>query len=447
MSLGYNPADANDIERYARVLLGKSLREVLGNIENNYKGKGRLGQILEDKYFHYTPNSNPEPDFVEAGVELKTTPLKRTIKGLVSKERLVFNMIDYHEEYKKTFVTSGFWSKNALLLLMFYVHESEEKSIDHVFEIIRLWRFPKTDLKIIKDDWNTIITKMKEGKAHEISEGDTLYLGACVKGSTAEKSMRSQPFSTELARGRAFSLKSKYINSIIEESLSGQYSLEECDEEYESILADSDLASAKSFEKIVIERFEEHYGKTEKELKHHFSLDYTPRSKNRFYLIAKAIMGVSGNRIPEFEKADVIMKTIRLELGGGLKESMSFAQIKFTEIVHEDWENSYLYNTLTKRFFFVVFERNKEGELALRKVKFWTMPTNDLTNAKAYWEDTKSKVTAGDYDHFLKSSEHPICHVRPKGVDSHDLMETPQGTKEKKKAYWLNRSYILSLLE
>jgi len=31
---------------------------------------------------------------------------------------------------------------------------------------------------------------IKQEKAHEISEGDTLYLGAWHKGSTAEKSKR-----------------------------------------------------------------------------------------------------------------------------------------------------------------------------------------------------------------------------------------------------------------
>ncbi len=446
MSLGYDQTDASDIERYARELLGKSLREVLGDLKMNYKGKGKLGQILEDEYFHYKPNSNPEPDFVEAGVELKTTPLKWNSKGLVSKERLVFNMIDYHEEHKKTFATSGFWSKNALLLLMFYIHEANQKSIDHIFKIIRLWRFPKADLKIIKDDWKTIVAKIKEGKAHEISEGDTFYLGACTKGSTATKSMRTQPFSDEQARGRAFSLKSKYLNSIIEESLSGSYELQEIDKEYENILTEDDINSPKSFEQIIIERFEKQYGKTEQQLKDEFSLEYTPKSKNRFYLIAKAIMRATGNRIEEFEKADVVMKTIRLEMGGRLKESMSFAQIKFKEIVEEQWEDSYLHDTLTKRFFFVVFERNKQEKLVLKRVKFWTMPVNDLKLAEAYWNDTRLKVAKGEYGHFLKSSEHPICHVRPKAINALDLMETPQGTMEKKMAYWLNREYVLSVV-
>lgn len=447
MSLDYNPADAFDIERYALNLLDHSLQDLLGDLENKYKGKGQLGQILEDEYFHYKPNSNPEPDFPEAGVELKTAPLKRIQRGLVSKERLVFNMIDYHVEHTKTFATSGFWAKNSLLLLMFYLHNSEERTIEHIFKIIRLWRFPKADIKIIMDDWNTIISKIKAGKAHELSEGDTFYLGACTKGTTAASSMRSQPFSSEPARGRAFSLKSKYINSIIEESLSGKYQLQEIDEEYAGILTQDDLKSEKSFEELVIDKFQAHYGKTEEQLKYEFELKYTQSAKNRYAVIARAIMGVTSLKVEEFEKADVVMKTIRLEKGGRLKESMSFAQIKYTEIVDEEWEESYLFNTLTKRFFFVVFERNEQEQLALRKVLFWTMPSPDLCLAEEFWKDTQQKIATGDYEHFIKSTEHPICHVRPKAINARDLMKTPQGSEEKKKAYWLNRTYILRIIQ
>ncbi len=35
------------------------------------KNKGDLGQIIEEGWFHYSPNSEAEPDFIEAGVELK----------------------------------------------------------------------------------------------------------------------------------------------------------------------------------------------------------------------------------------------------------------------------------------------------------------------------------------------------------------------------------------
>jgi DNA mismatch repair protein MutH len=75
------------------------------------------------------------------------------------------------------------------------------------------------------------------------------------------------------------------------------------------------------------------------------------------------------------------------------------------------------------------------------------MPEKDLETVKNVWLDTQEKIISGDYEHFTKSSDRMISHVRPKGRDSEDLMITPQGTKEKKKCFWLNRDYVMSIIE
>ena len=111
----YDRKDPISIEKYSKGLVNKSIRQLYGKeIENAYSGKGKLGQLVEFLYFGYKPNSNPEPDFPEAGVELKTTPIKKNSKGFVSKERLVFNIIDFETEYKLSFKESSFWKKNSL---------------------------------------------------------------------------------------------------------------------------------------------------------------------------------------------------------------------------------------------------------------------------------------------------------------------------------------------
>jgi len=335
IELPYDKKDPISIENYSKGLINKSLREIYGNdLENSYHGKGKLGQLVESLYFGYKPNSNPEPDFLEAGVELKTTPIKKNSKGLVSKERLVFNIIDFEEEYKHTFKESSFWKKNSLLLLLFYLYEKDKIDIDYVFKIARLWRFPLTDLKIIKDDWNTIISKIKSGKAHEISEGDTLYLGACTKGSTALKSKRAQQ--------RAFSLKSKYLNFIIAKSLKGDYNLTKLDNEYLQFLEEdvnditkpilgygnlfdthepiikniSDYKKGQTFEDVIIEKFSKYYGYFEQELIDKFKLKINLKAKNKNYVFAKSILGIYKDKIEEFEKAEIELKTINLEVTG-----------------------------------------------------------------------------------------------------------------------------------
>lgn len=470
-NLPYDDNDISSIFNYASLLKNKSLSEILEGITNDdsFKGKGSFGQKLEKLYFGYEPNSNPEPDFYKVGVELKTAPLKKIGKGLVSKERLVFNIIDYEKEYKESFKTSSFWKKNQLLLLMFYLHEYEKLDINYIFKIIRLWQFPATDLKIIKDDWTKIVLKIKNGQAHEISEGDTLYLGACTKGAN-DKSLRNQPFSKEKAMQRAFSLKSKYLNFIINKSLANEEIVIDYNE-YDKILNEDNLLAepkaeyrkinlaevepivksitdyeeGETFEELVIKKFSPFINLTLEEIIEKLKIN-KPTAKNTLNIISKSIMGVSKKKIEEFEKADILMKTLKLEKSGTLKESMSFSQIQYKKIINEKWENSYWHDTLTKRFFFVVYQKDKKNVLRLKKVMFWTMPFKDLEIAKTFWLDTKQKIIDNNFENFIKISNQMICHVRPKAQNGLDLMQTITGSEEKKKSYWLNSSYIKEII-
>lgn len=99
--------------------------------------------------------------------------------------------------------------------MVFYLHDKDLDLLDYIIKLVDDWQYPDEDLKIIKQDWELINQKIKDGKAHELSEGDTFYLGACTKGSTALKSFRDQPFNKEQAKQRAYSLKQGYVNHII----------------------------------------------------------------------------------------------------------------------------------------------------------------------------------------------------------------------------------------
>lgn len=472
--LPYDKTNKESILTFAKQLENNNLRSFLGERIFDYNlekaGKGGFGTLVEEIFFQYSPNNESKPDFPEAGIELKTTPLKKTKKDLVSKERLVFNIINYMEEHKESFKTSSFWKKNSELLLLFYIYEKGILPIDLIFKIVRLWRFPIEDLKIIIDDWNKIASKIREGKAHEISEGDTLYLGACTKGAN-KTSLREQPFSNVKAMQRAYSLKSKYLNFIIGQTIS-KIDNEIDEKEYEYLLSESSLSredyekyhserskdiepvvkslndykDGQTFEELIIEKFKKFIGLSEKELIGELNIEINPKAKNRYNVICNRILGIKGKYIEEFEKAEVSMKTIVLNNAGSLKESMSFQQIKYKEIINEEWLDSYLYNVLSKRFFFVVFQKDQDGSPRLKKVKFWTMPTQDLEKAEVFWEDVKNKIIAEDFNNFYTIADKKIFHVRPKAQNQKDLMETINGNFEKKKAYWLNSSYIKDII-
>ncbi|MEO6524387.1 MAG: MutH/Sau3AI family endonuclease [Mucilaginibacter sp.] len=472
--LPYDKTDPYSIEAYALRLLNIRLRDI--DIDHEkllkvIKGKGSLGQAIEEFYFLYKPNSTAGPDFPEAGLELKTTPvISDKAKFLKAKERLVFNIINYEEEYDKEFVESSFWEKNRLLLLMFYLHEKSELDVDLVFKLIRLFRFPAVDLKIIKDDWEKIRSKIRDGLAHELSEGDTFYLGACTKGANKE-TVRVQPNSDILAKQRAYSLKAKYLNIIIQKTLANDFELFDQTEDYKKVLGAGErdplvkhskldpsgilspiiktideFQPGETIEQLVIKRFEPFYGYSESQLNHKFGLKRSI-GKSKYYDLSKAILNVDGDVIEEFEKADIQLKTIRVEKSGNIKESMSFPQIKYKEIVDENWEDSELYDILSNKFFFVVFKRGDDNEFYLNKVKFWNMPWNDIISMSVIWEDTKSKILSNDFEHFIKISAGLIGHIRPKAINASDLMETHLGTFEKKKSFWIGSHYIKKAIE
>ena len=460
-TLPYDKKSKDSILEHAQRMLGKTLWEMYGEARLLDTGKGSLGNAVEKYHFQYEPNSKSEPDFKEAGVELKCTPLKKASDGsMLSKERLVLNVIDYIEEATKTFDTSSFWKKNALLLLMFYLHEEGKLPYDLIFKIVRYWNFPETDLKIIRDDWTIIHNKILAGKAHEISEGDTLYLAACTKGSKAGAQMRRQPKSDKLAPQRAYSIKSKYVNTIILDSLNhpemhkGLFISEQqkrkilkVQESAESVVRSiSDYRESETFEQLIERKFSPYYGKTIAEIEKMLDVEFS-QSKAMAYDVCKAILGIKSKKIAEFEKAEIAIKTIRLEVNGRLKEAMSFPNINYKEVVKEQsWEDSALYEMFTQRFMFIIFRKpavKNDKQVRLEKVMFWTMPFEDLKQGKILWEDTQAKVAGGNYEHFVKASENPICHIRPKAQNAADTTEGAQGFQVKKMCYWLNREYVL----
>lgn len=348
---------------------------------------------------------------------------------------------------------------------MFYLHVVGVEKLDFVFKIIRLWSIPEEDLKILMDDWNVIHAKIVNGLAHELSEGDTLYLAACVKGTKGGKDKGPQNSGGVRADQRAYSIKKAYLNHIIVDSLSHS---EMCDgvvmtqkrrNAIEKRKADigravksvAEYRQGETFEQLIARRFEPYVGMSIAEIAAKLKTRISSSPKAISYSVCRAILGVKERRIAEFEKAGLQLKTIRLEHNGRLKEAMSFQTIKYKAIVEEDeWDESDWYDTIAaRRLLFIVFRKKKGGlssDAVLEQVFFWSMPRKDIDAAEAFWRDTRDKVRVGDYSHFIKSTEHSICHVRPKAKNAADMSETPQGGKSKKMCYWLNRDYVLDIV-
>lgn len=465
----YDARDAESIFAYSSGLIGHTLTEAVAALgldivtdDIQMKGKGGLGQLVEKFYYGYEPNSDPRPDFPEAGVELKTTPLKTTKEGKYAiKERLVCDMIDFCAVVDTPFEKSAFYRKSILMLILFYLHSKGKKPRDLKFFFSVLWRLKEKDLLIIKHDYETIVDKIKRGLAHELSEGDTLYLGACRKGQKGD-ALRKQPFSDIKAPKRAFALKTSYMRTILdfaEHSGTGMATNTEIDTSSLELVSSKDLEH-NSLEDILTRRLMQFRGMDYRQIADHFGMEVSCKEKSRYARVTKRILlkGLkSFEDAEEIRKAGIIAKTIRLDKKGRIKENMSFENIDYNEIINnKEWTNSRWYEIVTSRFMFVVFredpdthgcEWEDEARYTLDKVVFWTMPAQDMKRAKAYWENIRQNVTSDTLQDgnntFWKQRDGRMFHVRPKAQNSGDKCYSPKsGIEVPKKAYWFNRDYV-----
>ena len=447
-----------EIQTISKSVLGKSVNDILKEehiiINNKEKNKGGLGQLVEKYLFGIENNNNSEPDFMPAGIELKLTPYKKIRKGQLSaKERLTLNIIDFKEEYKNEFKTSHFWFKNNKIQLLWYLWEKGKDKKDLIITNEKLLELENSDdLKQIEEDWNYIIQKIKEGKAHEISEADTMYLGACTKG-TNSLSLREQPFNYIPAMQRAFCFRSSYMTQLVRKYI-GDYS------NVEKVLKNK----TDTFNEFVNNVIIKYKDKTQKELLKEFNIN--TNAKNINSILISRMFNIKGKLVltEEFQKANIIPKTIRIEENGKIIESISLPYFKYTDIINEEWQTCKLKEELeTTKYMFFVFKK-EHNEYVFKGIKLWNMPEIDIeTYVMDMWKKTYNTIKSGNIiksidingirkTNFVGSSENRVCHVRPHGRNANDVCKLPVAdkltgvTEYTKHCFWLNNKYLQEVL-
>lgn len=456
----YDKTSVNSIVEFARGLINKSLAEVayIPLEMVNSRNRGDLGSLIERYFFEHVPANNHDPDFPHAelvitdisgartyvGLELKTTGLVKTKdSGFKAKERLVLTMINYESIVNESWENSSLRRKCRLMLILFYKYEKESNVVDRKFVLEPLLyelEIPENDLNQIRQDWEWIKNAVKNSRAHELSEGDTFYLGACRKGAGGpnEKLVR-QPNSDTGAKSRAFAFKASYLNKIINDHFS-----EPSKREGDSLELRENLTIAISIES----KFKRFLGLSTTEIAE--ILNYPSKGKNHKGFrkdLANRILSPSGKNIIELEKAGIELKTIRLKQTGVPREAMSFPGFKFHEIVKEEWESSSFCSKLESKFLFAVFKEDELGVERLYKVAFWNMPYLDREEARTVWENAKFHTSMSKPKLFPKESETSVAHVRPKGKDGSDKGLLPDGSRYLKQCFWLNKKYIAKVTE
>ncbi|OON87442.1 hypothetical protein BXO88_03985 [Oribacterium sp. C9] len=474
--LKYDKSDSDSIAEYAGQLVGKTFLEVISENRGtdpevlkaygNKARKGGLGNLLEEVYFGYKANSNQEADFSEAGVELKATPYEYTKKGEIrAGERLVLTMISYDGPVEMEFYKSHAWEKMRRILLIYY-YRNKLLNNNLLYEIgyTKLFTPPEKDLEIIKADFNFIMSKIAAGLAHELSESDTMYLGACTKGATASKSTVPQYYGDHvLARKRAFCFKNSYMTYVLTHYI---VSKEKGDE---SIITDTKVIKEKTFGDYLIERLGAYAGKTDIYLSDKFEVNRA--NKGYRALLAYAMLGIKGNKAEEFVKANIEVRTIRFNKNGTNPEHFRLHDFKFKDLAESEWEDSELYEYLeTTQFLLVVYHETEHGTV-YKGSQLWHMSQEDIEIVRQGWESVKKKLLEGVtltleirdngdeviHNDLPKISDNPVFHVRPHQSQTHykfhdgsehgkgtmaNCNQLPDGQWMPGHSYWLNKEYI-----
>lgn len=466
----------------AQKILNKSLRDLMSqkDVEKTEKKlasygtnrKGFLGELVEEFVFELKTNNKSEADFKIAKVELKTNPLKsHPTTEYVSKERLVFSMINYDEIIKETWETSSFRKKNEVLLILFYLWMKERSILDYEFKFVYLMNLLEdisdADIFQIRKDWEYIVAKVRRGEAHLLSEGDTYYLGACTKAAN-NLVVRDQPMSRIPAKPRAFSLKQQYLNCIIQKELLGR-----------AVDMDSIFRKVRRIESVedaFKERLAPYIGMTDMEIRKNIGWNEETKAKNYKRLLVNKMLGVSSNKIEELEKANITLRVITLEHTGTLKESISFPAFDYKDLLTQEWYDGknetmtdFHAELETRKFLFVVFQKLKGNKnIVLQKIQFWNFPMRDIGKAKDVWEETVRLIGKGKIvkeiitqkngkekrlTYFPGTTFNGVAHVRPHGKDSKDVSQLPVVDKltgehvYTKHCFWLNAGYIQQVIE
>ena len=437
---------------------GKAFIDIdkFGSLKNS-NNKGALGHIVEESILGYKKNSDKNADILvgDERYEIKLTPLKiNKNKTISAKERLSMDLIQFMKIPLENFEDSVFWNKAKKLIIVYYFNEEgkdrSEFKIDRAFH----YEYPEKDLEIIKNDWEFIRAKISSGNADLMSEGDTDYLGAMRKGQGGDKDLTEAPSKisgeTILANRRAFSLKQGYMTTVARKIFG---------EKIESL-------NTNNISEYLNKKFAKYVNKTLEEIANDINFEIPKNPKNIKQLIMSKVLGISRsnlNSIEEFEKANIMAKTVTLSKGKKPPEqNMSFEFIDFEFWSNEDdnFYESYIYKFFEEtKFLSLVFENVSDTKNQLKHIfvgfVIWNLPESEIeTKIKPVWEKVRylindvGHVTYGknakgpDSDKLPGTTFNHVFHIRPGGRDSNDLVELPTGQSIPKQKFWLDRKYI-----
>lgn len=497
----YDSNSVQSILSYAVKLQGLTFEDILyqnGLDENDIdylrdksmSNKGLLGILLEEAWFGYPANSKQGADFSETGVELKSTPYEGDGKDIRPGETLSLTQINYKLPQEPDFYKSHAWEKMQKILVVYYKRQRElaEKRRSKLFypiDYVFMLKPDEKDLAIIEADYKMLNGYMMRGEAEKLSRTHGQYLGVAPK--SGKKEYVPQYYGNHVpALKRGFVLKIPYLTFVLQRAAGI------IEDSGGTIIKDISELKEKTFTEIIYERLHRFIGMEIHDIWNQVKRadeDGLPSAKNEDAVVSCRMLGVTNNRVEEFEKAGILPKVIKFRKNKNDNQQFRLEDIDFIELANEEsdslsdyyddelrhgWEASQLFSCLADRqYLFMVFWDTDKGRI-FKGCQLWGIPDADLEIVHQAWIKTKTILENGvqfsfNFDKNGKLSvsnnlpgiaDNGVFHIRPhanqsfyvidgKSYGNGSLTDTdllPNGNRMTKQAYWLNRSYVESQL-
>lgn len=328
--------------------------------------------------------------------------------------------------------------KNKKILIIWYKYEENTNYADMEITDYQLYDLSQ-DEEIIKNDFYIIKNMVEKGQAHNLSEGQTSYLGACTKAANKDK-RTPQPNNVEGAKPRAFCLKNSYMTGIFRMLISNEQISTEVNE-------------FKTIEEYVFDKIRHYIGKTQFEIaKIITGKDYTQeKPKNINKMISDRLVGKDKeleNKNELFKKTTCIIKNLPVYPNDKPVERMSFRKLRISEFEKDweesDWKQYFEEVTLIVICYEAKNRKVKNGYRTLKEVKTFSFTDEDLESIKIAYEMVQKAIKEKD-EAFLPypgSYENQIIEIAPKGKEGDKAYKEFFQKDTTKTSYMLTKEFL-----
>ncbi len=432
-------ATEGDLLSFTGNIIGKTFGQIdalkLLNIAT--KDKGILGKVVETGFYGYKLNNDAKADFDNLGIELKVSGYEVNKNGTRSpKERLPLSKINYGEIINEEFEFSKFLFKNKKLLIVWYEFIKGNNYSDFVITHFQLHDLSK-DMDIIKNDFYLIKSKVSDGLAHKLSEGDTSFLGAFPKGRLGTDRVK-QPNSETGAMPRGFCLKKSYLRGILRNPILISFQTD-----------------YKTVEEYILDKIQPYIGLTQRDIWLKLTgKDITNKKIISYQLnksISNKILG-KDEKLKEkhdlFNKTECIIKNLPVDENFYPRERLAFRNLTLSEF-DSRWEESAWKMYLEElTFLIILYSGPKHGDRKLETVKKITFSQEDINLFGETYERVRETIKSGDIEYLPtpKSFNGQLLVVAPKSVKGAHAYKTFLEENNTKVCFMLEKDFIYKKL-